>query len=76
MTEKFLEYLDNLKDMINLFESMELSTEIMEELPLSEEQVEVANAYFQGLQSNWEDTFLALLEYGVKWIKHNKENKK
>ena len=73
MTEKFLEYLDNLKDMINLFESMNLSTEIMSELPLSEEQVEVANAYLEDIQSKREDAFLLLLEHGVKWIKHNKD---
>ena len=46
MTEQFLEYLSNLKELINLFESLQLSTEIIGELQLSEEQVEITNAIF------------------------------
>lgn len=73
MTEKFLEYLDGLKELITIFESMELSTEIMGEVELSEEQVEAVNAYLEVMQNAWEDSFLIMLENGIKWIKHNKE---
>ena len=73
MTEQFLKYLNSLKELITLFESMNLSTEIMAEMPLTEEQVELTNAYLDGLLSNWEDTFLIMLQKGVKWIEHNKE---
>lgn len=72
MNEKFLEYLDNLKDMINLFESLDLSTEIMGEMPLTEEQVELTNVYLEKLQEDWSDGFLHLLKLGVKWLKKNK----
>ena len=72
MTEKFLEYLDNLKDLINLFERIVLSTELIKDLPLTEEQVYAINAYLSKIQGEWENTFLELLEYGVKWIKHDK----
>lgn len=68
----FLEYLDNLKDMINLFESLNLSTEIMGEMPLTEEQVELTNVYLEKLQEEWSDGFLHLLKLGVKWLKKNK----
>ena len=68
----FLEYLDNLKDMINLFESLNLSTEIMGEIPLTEEQVELTNVYLEKLQEEWSDGFLHLLKLGVKWLKKNK----
>ena len=68
----FLEYLDNLKDMINLFESLNLSTEIMGEMPLTEEQVELTNVYLEKLQEEWSDGFLQLLKLGVKWLKKNK----
>lgn len=73
MTEKFLEYLDGLKELITIFESMELSTKIMGEVELSEEQVEAVNAYLKVMQNAWEDSFLTMLEHGIKWIKHNKE---
>ena len=73
MTEKFLEYLDGLKELITIFESMEFSTEIMGEVGLSEEQEEVVNAYLKVMQNTWEDSFLIMLEKGIKWIKHNKE---
>ena len=69
---EFLEYLDNLKDMINLFESLNLSTEIMGEMPLTEEQVELTNVYLEKLQEEWSDGFLHLLKLGVKWLKKNK----
>lgn len=75
MTEQFLEYLSNLKKLINLFESLQLSTEIIGELQLSEEQVEITNAYLEGILSEWEDSFLIMLKHGVKWIEHNKEKK-
>ena len=75
MSEKFLEYLDGLKDLITIFESMELSTEIMGEVGLSEEQAEAVNAYLEVIQNAWEDSFLIMLEKGIKWIKHNKELK-
>lgn len=75
MTEQFLEYLSNLKELINLFESLQLSTEIIGELQLSEEQVEITNAYLEGILSGWEDSFLIMLKHGVKWIEHNKEKK-
>ena len=73
MSEQFIEYLDNLRDMCNLFENMTVATEIMSEIPLTEEQVAVANAYFEKFQSEWETGFLKLLEVGVTWIKKNKE---
>lgn len=76
MTEKFLEYLDSLKELITIFESMELSTEIMGEVGLSEEQEEAVNAYLEVIQNAWEDSFLIMLEKGIKWIKHNKEVEK
>ena len=75
MNEKFLEYLDSLKELISLFETMQLSAEIMEELPLTEEQIELVNAYLNELLSNWEDSFLIMLKQGVKWVEHNKEKK-
>ena len=73
MTDQFLKYLNSLKELITLFESMNLSTEIMGEMPLTEEQVELTNVYLDGLLSNWEDTFLIMLQKGVKWIENNKE---
>lgn len=73
MTEQFLKYLNSLKELITLFESMNLSTEIMGEMPLTEEQVELTNVYLERLLNNWEDTFLIMLQKGVKWIEHNKE---
>ena len=73
MTEQFLKYLNSLKELITLFESMNLSTEIMGEMPLTEEQVELTNVYLDSLLSNWEDAFLIMLQKGVKWIEHNKE---
>ena len=76
MTEQFLKYLNSLKELITLFESMNLSTEIMGEMPLTEEQVELTNVYLEGLLNNWEDTFLIMLQKGVKWIEHNKEKDK
>ena len=76
MNEKFLEYLDSLKELISLFETMQLSTEIMEQLPLTEEQIELVNAYLNELLSHWEDSFLIMLKQGVKWIEHNKGVKK
>ena len=75
MNEKFLEYLDGLKELISLFETMQLSAEIMEQLPLTEEQIELVNAYLNELLSNWEDSFLIMLKQGVKWVEHNKEKK-
>ena len=76
MNEKFLEYLDSLKELISLFETMQLSTEIMEQLPLTEEQIELVNAYLNELLSHWEDSFLIMLKRGVKWIEHNKKGVK
>lgn len=76
MNEKFLEYLDSLKELISLFETMQLSTEIMEQLPLTEEQIELVNAYLNELLSQWEDSFLIMLKQGVKWIEHNKKGVK
>ena len=76
MNEKFLEYLDSLKELISLFETMQLSTEIMEQLPLTEEQIELVNAYLNELLSHWEDSFLIMLKQGVKWIEHNKKGVK
>lgn len=73
MTEQFLKYLNSLKELITLFESMNLSTEIMGEMPLTEEQVELTNVYLDELLKNWEDTFLIMLQKGVKWIENNKE---
>lgn len=45
----------------------------MGEVELSEEQVEAVNAYLEVMQNAWEDSFLIMLEKGIKWIKHNKE---
>ena len=71
---KFLEYLDNLNDMIKLFNSLTLSTEIMAEMPLTEEQTEVMNIYLEKMQEEWSETFMELLKVGVKWLEKNKEN--
>ena len=76
MNDKFLEYLDSLKELINLYKAMQLSTEIMEQLPLTEEQIELVNAYLNELLSHWEDSFLIMLKRGVKWIEHNKKGVK
>lgn len=73
MNDKFLEYLDSLKELINLYEAMQLSTEIMAQLPLTEEQIELVNAYLNEVLSHWGDSFLIMLKQGVKWIEHNKE---
>lgn len=72
MTEKFIEYLDNVEEMIALFKGTVLSTEIMGDLPLTEEQILVANAYLEKIQDEWSDGFIKLLEFGVKWLKKNK----
>ena len=31
--------------------------------------------YLEVIQNAWEDSFLIMLEKGIKWIKHNKELK-
>ena len=73
--EKFLEYLDNLHDLIKFYESMQLSSEIMGNMPLTEEQVKLTNVFLEKLQKEWEDSFLTLLELGVESIKKNREKR-
>ena len=69
---KWLEYLDLLKDNINSFEIIVGATELMGEMPLSEEQIEAMNAILNGVQESWQENFLELLKLGVKWIEHQK----
>lgn len=68
---KFLELLDAIQDNCKLFESLVLTTEIMGELPLAEEQIELANVYLENAQKEWINNFIPLLEICIKWLKQN-----
>ena len=70
---KFLEYLDNLSEMITVFKGLAAACEVTGDLPLSDDQIEAMNVYFDKMQEDWTDTFIMLLELGVKWLKNNKE---
>lgn len=73
---KFLEYLDVIKDNIQIFESLVFASELIAELGITEEQAEVGNVLLEKMQREWEEEFLKVLKYGVKWIEHNQEDKK
>ena len=66
---KFIEYLDALNEQIVTFKSVVTATEIMGELPLTDEQIEASNVFLNELQKEWQKQFLEFLEFGVKWIK-------
>ena len=68
---RFMEYLDNLEEMIDLFRGLELSTDIISELPLTEEQITLGNYHFKKLQDKWCNNFVKLLEHGIEWIEYN-----
>ena len=72
---KFLEFLQNIEQLIELFKSMLLSTEIIQTLGLNEEQIEAGNVIIQELQHEWEDTFIMAMEIGLEWLKQNKEKR-
>lgn len=79
MTEKndgvyvFMEQLEKLTEMCDLFKSLTLSSEIMSEMPLTDEQVEVANSYLKEVQEHWEDSFIEMLEFLLTHLKKRKE---
>jgi len=70
--EKFINYLDTLNECVELYKSLSLATEILGELPLSEEQVEAINIVLGSLQSEWKKQFIELLEFGVDKLKEEK----
>lgn len=70
---KFIEYLELLNEHTTLFKSLVTATEIMGELPLSEEQMEVANILLEKLQDDWTEQFNTLLEIGSKYVKAQKK---
>ncbi len=69
----FIEYLDKLEEMIGLFKGVTTSSEIMGELPLTEEQILLANAYLEKIQTEWSKSFVSLLKFGVDWLEKNEE---
>lgn len=73
---KFIEYLEVLEQHITLYKGVVTSSEIMDELPLNEETIEVANMYLEQLQKDWSEQFVDYLKYGIEWIEKNKESKK
>ena len=79
MTEKngvydFIKYLDNLGEMSSLFKSLTTVTEIMGEIPLSDEQIEMSNVLLNKIQKDWQKEFLTLLEVGVEWLKNQEDD--
>lgn len=70
---KFVEYLEQLEKLITLYKGVVTSSEIMGELPLTEEQIEVANIYLEKLQKDWSEQFVEYLKFGVDWIEKNEE---
>jgi len=66
---KFIEYLDALNEQITTFKSVVGATEIMDELPLTDEQIEASNVFLNELQTEWQKQFLEFLEFGIEWIK-------
>lgn len=70
---QFIEYLDKLNEMGHMFKGINTATEIMGELPLTEEQIEVANVLLEKIQDEWSEGFIQMLEFGVKWLKNQKE---
>lgn len=79
MTEKngvydFIEYLDILGEMSSSFKSLNIATEIMGEIPLSEEQIEMSNVLLNKIQKDWQKEFLKLLEVGVEWLKNQEDD--
>lgn len=73
---KFIKYLEVLEQHITLYKGVVTSSEIMDELPLNEEIIEVANMYLEQLQKDWSEQFVDYLKYGIEWIEKNKELKK
>ncbi|MBQ2654052.1 MAG: hypothetical protein IJF83_10890 [Methanobrevibacter sp.] len=67
---KFVEYLDSLRESIELYKGVVTAYEIMKDTTISEEQAEVSNAYLQTIQKEWNKSFLQLLEFGVEWLKN------
>ena len=59
--------------MSSMFKSIVSATEIMGELPLTDEQIESSNVLLEQLQKEWSDGFINLLEFGVKWLKKQNE---
>ena len=82
MTEKndgvyvFIEQLEKLTEMCDLFKSLTLSSEIMSEMPLTDEQVEVANTYLKEAQEHWEDSFIEILEFLLLHLTQRRELRK
>ena len=82
MTEKndgvyvFIERLEKLTEMCDLFKSLTLSSEIMSEMPLTDEQVEVANCYLKDAQEHWEDSFMEILEFLLLHLTQRRELRK
>ena len=70
--ERFIKYLDTLNECVELYKSLSLATEILGELPLSEEQVEAINIVLESFQSEWKKQFVELLEFGVDKLKEEK----
>ena len=67
--ESFIKYLDSINELIDLYKNLEFSSELMSELGLTEEQVDLANAFLKSLQEEWEKQFIRLLEFGINNIK-------
>ena len=74
----YLNYEQNneLNEMIEIFKSITTATEIMSELPLTEEQITASNIMLEKIQEDWSDNFIQLLEYGTKWLNNQKEDSK
>jgi len=70
---KFLELLNAIEENCALFKGFVISTEMMGELPLSEEQITLANVYLKKTQEEWSDSFIELLELCITWLQHNKK---
>ena len=69
--EEFLDYLDELEEMINIFKTVSLCTDIMSELNLSEEQIDETNVLLDRIQREWSENFLKVLKFGMEWVEFN-----
>ena len=67
--ETFIKYLDTLNECIEIYKSLSLASEILGELPLTEEQIEAINILLELFQSDWKNQFVELLEFGVNKLK-------
>ena len=72
---QFMDYLKKLNGLSNCFKSIVTASEIMSELPLTDEQIELANVVLEKMQYEWSKAFIKMLEMGIENLKRNMELK-